>query len=115
MEARFYYPCEMSLPQSYSDITKLQTATSYSDMQDLQVTGPAVQKTPIKLLPARVSGPYLHWLVLLSHRTQILIWSSIAIHPSPAQFMEKEGEISDQDTAMPEQELDQQLSDEQNY
>ena len=34
---------------------------------------------------------------------------------SPAQFMEEEGEVSDQDTAMPEQELDQQLSDEQNY
>ena len=29
--------------------------------------------------------------------------------------MEEEGEVSDQDTAMPEQELDQQLSDEQNY
>ena len=29
--------------------------------------------------------------------------------------MEEEGEVSDQDTAMPEQELGQQLSDEQNY
>ena len=34
---------------------------------------------------------------------------------SPAQLMEEKGKVSDQDTAMPEQELDQQLSDEQNY
>ena len=33
---------------------------------------------------------------------------------SPAHPMEEEGEVSDQDTDMLEQELDQQLSDEQN-
>ena len=39
----------------------------------------------------------------------------LSYRSSPAQPIEEEGEVSDQDTAMPEQELDQQLSDEENY
>ena len=46
----------MSLPQSNSHI-KLQTATSYNDMSDLQLTGGAVQKTPSQTLTGKSVQP----------------------------------------------------------
>ena len=47
----------MSLPQSNSHITKLQTATSYSDVPDLQLTGPTVQKTSSQTLTGKSVQP----------------------------------------------------------
>ena len=90
----------MPLPQSTNHITKLQTATGYRDILDLQLTGPDVQKTPsqtpISKCPAHI---IIGWCCSLT--------GPGFCHPSsPAQPMEEEGEVSDQDTAMPEQELD---------
>ena len=47
----------MSLPQSKSHIAKIQTATSYSNMTDLQLTGPAVQTTPNQTLTCKSVQP----------------------------------------------------------
>ena len=98
--------------QSASQATKLQTTTGSTEVS---ATGPVDQNvhnqnlTGKKVLPtSSLSG------AALSQNS----YSDLEQHSylsSPAHPMEEEGRVSDQDTTMPEQELDQQLSEEQNY
>ena len=107
---------KMPLTQSIGQVTKLQTTSWSSDMPDLQTTGLVDQNFSSQALTCKKVLPTssLAGSVAVSQDpdSDLEQYSYPSFLPNP---MEEEGKVSDQDTATPEQELDRQLSDEQNY